>query len=361
MKVYLAINQEKHGPYTVEDVNGMLGAGQITASTLAWHSGQPEWLPVSNIAGISPETETPPVPLTHSVPEIRAIPETQPVQMTQSAHEAQQATPKTSKLAISSLVLGILTLPSFGLAAIPALVTGHMARGRIRRSNNTLSGKGLALAGLICGYVGGIFIFAGVLYPAIGVVKDLARKAEAKAAVNQIAAAVKNYYTEYGKYPLADYPTASDLMLGDKTTGTATDDNAELFNILRAKPVGKNVDNKFNPRRIVFFEGKSVTDANAPKSGFLDTPGAGAVGAFYDPWGKEYTIIIDSNYNGVINLTGIYSDFTLKSEDSIDTGAQIGVGVFSLGKDGEIGSPKNGVTGAYRKDGKVSDDILSWQ
>jgi prepilin-type N-terminal cleavage/methylation domain-containing protein len=211
-----------------------------------------------------------------------------------------------------------------------------------------------------------IAILMGLLFPAIGVVKDQARKAEARAAVMQIAAAVKNYYTEYGKYPVADYSAATsspptDLRLGDKNSAQATDDNAELFNILRAKNTGKNTDNAFNPRRISFFEGKSVSDPNAPKSGFADTAGTGVLGAFYDPWGKEYTIIMDSNYNDVISLTGLYSDFTQTSQDGVDTGARTGVGVFSLGKDGVVASPKDGVTGMYRNGSKIADDLLSWQ
>jgi prepilin-type N-terminal cleavage/methylation domain-containing protein len=212
-----------------------------------------------------------------------------------------------------------------------------------------------------------IAILMGLLFPAIQVVKDQANKAAARAAVMQIQSAVKNYYTEYGKYPVADYSTSTpptDIRLGDKSTANAQDDNAELFNILRAKNTGKNTDNTYNPRRISFYEGAPVKDPNAPKNGFLDaTPGAGGgvQGALYDPWGKEYTIIIDANYNDVISLSGLYSDFTEKSQDGVDTGARTGVGVFSLGKDGQVGSPKDGVTGMSRSGSKISDDILSWQ
>lgn len=211
-----------------------------------------------------------------------------------------------------------------------------------------------------------IAILMGLLFPAIQVVKEQARRAEAKAAAVQIAAGVKNYYTEYGKYPVLDYSTASppiDIKLG-ASEATATDNNNELFNVLRAKSDGKNTDNLYNPRRIVFFEAKSVSDANSPKSGFLDAaPGANGVkGAFYDPWGKQYTIIIDANYNDVIKLTGIYSDFTETSQDTPpDTGYRTGVGVISLGKDGQIGSPASGVTGKFSAGSNRSDDVVSWQ
>ena len=63
--------------------------------------------------------------------------------------------PKTSPLAIWSLVLGILSLTCFYiLAAIPAVICGHVARSRIKHSAGTLTGDGLALAGMITGYIG---------------------------------------------------------------------------------------------------------------------------------------------------------------------------------------------------------------
>jgi hypothetical protein len=60
---------------------------------------------------------------------------------------------KTNVLAIVSLVAGIagLTVIPF-LSSIVAVVTGHMARKEVRRSGE--QGDGLALAGLITGYIG---------------------------------------------------------------------------------------------------------------------------------------------------------------------------------------------------------------
>ncbi len=62
--------------------------------------------------------------------------------------------PKNSGLAIWSLVLGILSLTCFSiLSAIPAVICGHMAYSRIKRSAGALEGSGLALGGLITGYI----------------------------------------------------------------------------------------------------------------------------------------------------------------------------------------------------------------
>jgi hypothetical protein len=66
-----------------------------------------------------------------------------------STSEAQSST-----LAVVSLVSGILTwvlLPLIG--AITAIITGHLAKAEIRKSMGTLSGNGMATAGLVLGYL----------------------------------------------------------------------------------------------------------------------------------------------------------------------------------------------------------------
>lgn len=59
---------------------------------------------------------------------------------------------RTSNLAIWSLVLGLLGI------SIPAIICGHVGRSAIRKSNGTLDGKGMALAGLILGYFQIVFL-----------------------------------------------------------------------------------------------------------------------------------------------------------------------------------------------------------
>jgi hypothetical protein len=76
---------------------------------------------------------------------------------------------QTSALAVVSLVSGILGwLPLPVIGSIVAIVTGHLARGEIRREPGRLEGDGMALAGLILGYgalVLGIFaIFAMLVF-----------------------------------------------------------------------------------------------------------------------------------------------------------------------------------------------------
>jgi uncharacterized membrane protein len=65
---------------------------------------------------------------------------------------------RVSGLAVASLVLGIMSVPTIcccggGLvAAILAIIFGHLAMGRIRRSQGRLDGTGMAVAGLVIGY-----------------------------------------------------------------------------------------------------------------------------------------------------------------------------------------------------------------
>lgn len=65
------------------------------------------------------------------------------------------ATPKTtSTYAILSLAFGLMAwLMAPLLGAIVAVVCGHLARAEIRRSPNPIEGDGMALAGLILGYL----------------------------------------------------------------------------------------------------------------------------------------------------------------------------------------------------------------
>jgi competence protein ComGC len=60
----------------------------------------------------------------------------------------------TSPKAIWSLVLGILGLTCLGcIAGVPAVICGHMALSSIKKSAGLLTGDGMALAGLIMGYL----------------------------------------------------------------------------------------------------------------------------------------------------------------------------------------------------------------
>jgi competence protein ComGC len=123
---------------------------------------------------------------------------------------AAASQPKTSALAIWSLVLGILgilfLLICVGpLFAIPAVICGHMAYSRIKRSAGVLTGDGLALAGLITGYVGiGLSMLVLPMLAAIAIPNFVKARstAQANACINnlrQIDAAANEFALEHSK------------------------------------------------------------------------------------------------------------------------------------------------------------------
>src|SRR5437867_7920298 len=65
-----------------------------------------------------------------------------------------QTVPRTPPVAIWSLILGVLSFTCGWLfTAIPAVICGHIAWSKIRKSGGTLGGKNIATAGLILGYL----------------------------------------------------------------------------------------------------------------------------------------------------------------------------------------------------------------
>jgi len=74
-----------------------------------------------------------------------------------------QTVPRTPAVAIWSLILAVLSFTCGWLfTAIPAVVCGHIARSKIRKSRGTLGGSGIATAGLIFGYIALVLGIIGV-------------------------------------------------------------------------------------------------------------------------------------------------------------------------------------------------------
>jgi uncharacterized membrane protein len=66
---------------------------------------------------------------------------------------------KTNGLAIASMVLGILWI--YWIGSILALVFGYVAKGQIDRSGGAQTGRGMAVAGIVLGWVGiGLLVIA---------------------------------------------------------------------------------------------------------------------------------------------------------------------------------------------------------
>jgi prepilin-type N-terminal cleavage/methylation domain-containing protein len=206
-----------------------------------------------------------------------------------------------------------------------------------------------------------IAILMALLFPAITAAKDAARRAQAGTDCQSIVSGIKAYYTEYGAYPSIVDPTAAnppppsadDTIVGDAAARIAGAPNNLLFYTLRNINITPNTSNGLNPRQIVFIESKSVPNSKQPKGGFQDgTDGPNStLGCFFDPWGEQYCVIMDTNSDGVIDVSHQYGDFSGSNLP------RFGAGAFSLGKDGLLG--KNGNL-LFRNGSDKSDDVVSW-
>ena len=76
--------------------------------------------------------------------------------------------PETSGKAVASLALGAAWIWWIGSAL--ALIFGYQSRGEIARSNGELTGRGLATAGIVLGWVGIVTLVGTVALVVIAVV-----------------------------------------------------------------------------------------------------------------------------------------------------------------------------------------------
>jgi type IV pilus assembly protein PilA len=112
---------------------------------------------------------------------------------------APSVAPKTSGMAIASLVCGIVNIfPAF----IVAIVLGHISLSQIRKSAGRLKGEGLAIAGLVLGYLGivaipFILIVAAIAIPNLLRAKIAANEASAASSIRVLLAAEVSYSTQH--------------------------------------------------------------------------------------------------------------------------------------------------------------------
>ena len=154
-----------------------------------------------------------------------------------------------------------------------------------------------------------IAILAGIAFPVIGGMNRKGKETRARAEINAIVTAIKQYEADYGTLPYI--PTSNpqnDIFLTrtnppdpvDSQYKTAYDEvMAVLMNL---PPDGKeyngspasaytrpgNVKNK----RYLDPPPKMVTPIDGTPSGYY----------FLDPWGRRYNIALDTGYDGKVNI-----------------------------------------------------------
>jgi Domain of unknown function (DUF4190) len=98
---------------------------------------------------------------------------------------------RNSGKAIGSLICGLLAF--IFPAAVAAIILGHISRSEIRNSGGQLTGSGMALAGLIFGYIGASFIpfmiIAAIAIPNLLRARIAANEASGVQAIRTIGAA----------------------------------------------------------------------------------------------------------------------------------------------------------------------------
>jgi hypothetical protein len=121
----LGADQKEYGPVSADQIRQWIAQGRANARTKLQAAGSTEWKPLAEYPEFADAFRTP------------ASPAAQPT----------AGGPKTSGLAITSLVLGCLGLLTCGITSLAGLVLGIIALVRINKSGGQLGGKGMALAG----------------------------------------------------------------------------------------------------------------------------------------------------------------------------------------------------------------------
>jgi competence protein ComGC len=112
--------------------------------------------------------------------------------------------PKTSKLAIASLILGILSIFTCFITGIPAIITGVMSLIKINKSENRLKGLGLAVAGIAMPVI--VIPIAAILFaiilPAFSKARTTAQRVACMSNMKSLHNAMTIYAQDYdGKRP----------------------------------------------------------------------------------------------------------------------------------------------------------------
>ena len=158
----LGTDKKEYGPVSAEQIQAWIAQGRANARTQLQAVGSIEWKPLAEFPEFAAALQQSGGAAVLSA----AATETQPA----------AAPPKTSRLAVTSLVLGCLGLLTCGITSLVGLVLGIIALVRINQSKGQLGGQGLALAGTI---VSAVFLLlapipAAMLLPALAKAKQKA-------------------------------------------------------------------------------------------------------------------------------------------------------------------------------------------
>jgi hypothetical protein len=199
-------DQKEQGPFSTEQVRQLIAQGDIDPQTEVQADGSGEWRPCSDFpefgealsARLSPPPILPPAP---------------------------SSPPGTSRLAIASLVLGILGLVSYGLTALVGLIVGIVARRRIKRSGGRLRGSALASAGIVVSVC--FAVLGGMVLPALAAANAYAKSIGCINNMKQIGLAFRVWATDHeDRFPFNVPAKEGGTMEFTKPDGDGFDESA---------------------------------------------------------------------------------------------------------------------------------------
>jgi hypothetical protein len=208
MQYFINRNNQQLGPFTEAEVKAQLAAGTLSPQDHVWWQGQEGWIPLAQSSLITPIA--PGVPL--------------PPGAAPAPSAAGTALP-TSQLAIWALVCGCFSLFCWLLGSIPAIILGHMGLAETKK-NPAVPGRGLAMAGMILGYVSltffVLYIVAVIVLVALGnnvkdVFKTIQAQENAAESTNSDTSSTPSDQTTN-----SDQPTATPTNSPDQSTNNAT-------------------------------------------------------------------------------------------------------------------------------------------
>lgn len=162
---FYARNGVSTGPVNLADLQRLADQNEIEPDTLVWKEGMSGWTACRDATQVNFKPRNPPVPQTVN-PGPAAGYTHSPVPGIAPAYRAAGSVhsdllPQTSGLAMASLILGLLWL--CGIGSILATIFGAVALNQISKSHGTITGKGMAIAGLVLGILG----LGGLFFPVV--------------------------------------------------------------------------------------------------------------------------------------------------------------------------------------------------
>ncbi|MFT6182328.1 MAG: hypothetical protein ACJAQT_003918 [Akkermansiaceae bacterium] len=162
---------QQYGPIDEATLRARISTAAVGPQDLIWREGMAAWTPLSQLSQFGVGSMAPSSPsqegsgeVDPNAPPPSNSPYAPPVANLTGAYQPGPAMAVTNGLAIASMVCGILSLVFFCFCGgiffgVPAVICGHLGLNQLNNPENKQQGRGMAIAGLICGYIG-VAIFA---------------------------------------------------------------------------------------------------------------------------------------------------------------------------------------------------------